>query len=60
MKHGSGNLENFYVDFLAGEAAGATCAERGGRLSQISLSAPLFLLLFGVLPNTWCMNRTAG
>ena len=60
MKHGSSNFENVYVDFLAGKAAGATCAEPGGRLSLISLSAPLFHLLFGVLPTAWCINRTAG
>lgn len=61
MRHfrmaGFTGLKDVYGEFLSGKAAGATWAERSGRLARMPWSAPLVRLLCGSLPSAWFMNR---
>lgn len=53
-------IKDVYGEFLSGKAAGATWAERSGRLARMPWSAPLVRLLCGSLPSAWFMNRAVS
>lgn len=50
-------LKDVYGEFLSGKAAGATWAERSGRLCRMPWAAPFIRLLCGSLPSAWFLNR---
>ena len=61
MKHfrevGFIRIRDVYGDYLSGKVAGASWAERAGRFSRVTWSAPIVRLVCGPLPTAWFLNR---
>lgn len=56
-KAGFHDLKDLYADFVVGKAKGEPWASQSGRLSKLSLIAPVFKIIFGKLPTSWFINR---